>query len=72
MAPSGQSWTSLLPLFWWNQREGGNGSGPHLAGIFFLGVINNGMNILNVPIDVQLIAKGTIIAFALALASRRQ
>lgn len=52
---------------------GGNGSITRtLLGIFFLGVINNGMNILNVPIDVQLIAKGTIIALALALASRRQ
>lgn len=52
---------------------GGNGSiARTMLGIFFLGVINNGMNILNVPIDVQLIAKGTIIAFALALASRRR
>lgn len=52
---------------------GGNGSITRtLLGVFFLGVINNGMNILNVPIDVQLIAKGTIIALALALASRRQ
>lgn len=52
---------------------GGNGSiARTLLGIFFLGVINNGMNILNVPIDVQLIAKGTIIVLALALASRRQ
>lgn len=52
---------------------GGNGSiARTLLGIFFLGVINNGMNILNIPIDVQLIAKGTIIVLALALASRRQ
>lgn len=52
---------------------GGNGSiARTLLGIFFLGVINNGMNILNVPIDAQLIAKGTIIVLALALASRRQ
>jgi ribose/xylose/arabinose/galactoside ABC-type transport system permease subunit len=52
---------------------GGNGSITRtLLGVFFLGVINNGMNILNVPIDVQLIAKGTIIVLALALASRRQ
>jgi ribose/xylose/arabinose/galactoside ABC-type transport system permease subunit len=52
---------------------GGSGSIVRtLFGVFFLGVINNGMNILNVPIDVQLIAKGTIIALALALASRRQ
>ena len=52
---------------------GGNGSMARtLLGVFFLGVINNGMNILNVPIDVQLIAKGAIIVLALALASRRQ
>ncbi|MDP1702414.1 MAG: ABC transporter permease [Aestuariivirga sp.] len=52
---------------------GGNGSiARTVLGVFFLGVISNGMNILNVPIDVQLIAKGTIIALALALASRRQ
>lgn len=51
---------------------GGNGSiSRTLLGVFFLGVINNGMNILNVPIDMQLIAKGTIIVLALALASRR-
>ena len=52
---------------------GGNGSITRtLLGVFFLGVINNGMNILNGPIDVQLIAKGAIIVLALALASRRQ
>ena len=52
---------------------GGNGSiARTLLGVFFLGVINNGMNILNVPIDVQLIAKGIIIALSLALAARRQ
>lgn len=51
---------------------GGNGSITRtLFGVFFLGIVNNGMNILNVPIDVQLIAKGTIIVIALALASRR-
>jgi len=36
--------------------------------VIFLGVMNNGMNILNVPIDVQLIAKGAIIVLAMALA----
>lgn len=51
---------------------GGNGSiAWTLLGVFFLGVINNGMNILNVPIDIQLIAKGAIIVAALALAARR-
>lgn len=45
---------------------GGTGSVARtLAGVMFLGVLNNGMNILNVPIDIQLIAKGIIIAAAL-------
>lgn len=45
---------------------GGTGSVARtLAGVMFLGVLNNGMNILNVPIDIQLIAKGLIIAAAL-------
>jgi ribose/xylose/arabinose/galactoside ABC-type transport system permease subunit len=51
---------------------GGNGSvGRTLIGVFFLGIVNNGMNILNVPADIQLIAKGIIIAAALALAAKR-
>jgi len=51
---------------------GGNGSvAQTLLGVFFLGVVNNGMNILNVPIDIQLIAKGAIIVIALALAARK-
>ena len=51
---------------------GGNGSVARtLLGVFFLGIINNGMNILNVPIDIQLIAKGAIIVVALAVAARR-
>ena len=41
-----------------------------LLGVFFLGVVNNGMNILNVPIDIQLMAKGAIIVVALGLAAR--
>jgi ribose/xylose/arabinose/galactoside ABC-type transport system permease subunit len=50
---------------------GGNGSVARtLIGVFFLGVVNNGMNILDVPIDIQLIAKGVIIVVALALAAR--
>jgi len=37
---------------------GGNGSVARtLLGVFFLGVVNNGMNILNVPIDINLICK---------------
>jgi len=50
---------------------GGKGSVARtLLGVFFLGIMNNGMNILNVPIDIQLIAKGTIIVLALALSAR--
>ncbi len=50
---------------------GGNGSiARTLVGVFFLGAVNNGMNILNVSIDIQLIAKGIIIAAALAFAAR--
>lgn len=52
---------------------GGNGSVARtLLGVFFLGIVNNGMNILNVSIDIQLIAKGLIIVAALALGSRRR
>jgi ribose/xylose/arabinose/galactoside ABC-type transport system permease subunit len=51
---------------------GGNGSiARTLLGVLFLGIVNNGMNILNVPIDVQLIVKGAVIVAALALAARR-
>ncbi len=51
---------------------GGNGSvARSVLGVFFLGILNNGMNILNVPIDIQLIAKGAIIVVALAVAARR-
>jgi ribose/xylose/arabinose/galactoside ABC-type transport system permease subunit len=47
---------------------GGKGSVARtLLGVFFLGIVNNGMNILNVSIDIQLIAKGAIIVAALAL-----
>jgi ribose/xylose/arabinose/galactoside ABC-type transport system permease subunit len=47
---------------------GGTGSiGRTLLGVLFLGVINNGMNILNVPLDAQLMAKGAIIVLSLAL-----
>ena len=50
---------------------GGNGSVARtLLGVFFLGVVNDGMNILNVPIDIQLMAKGAIIVGALGLAAR--
>lgn len=42
-----------------------------LLGVMFLGVLNNAMNILNMPIDIQLIAKGIVIALSLAVAQRR-
>jgi len=49
---------------------GGRGSVARtLLGVFFLGIVNDGMNILNVSVDIQLIAKGAIIATALGLAS---
>jgi ribose/xylose/arabinose/galactoside ABC-type transport system permease subunit len=51
---------------------GGSGSiARTLMGVLFLGVINNGMNILNVPLDVQLIAKGVIIVLSLAVSESR-
>ena len=54
------------------QLSGGAGSVARtLLGVLFLGLLNNGMNILNVSIDLQLIAKGVLIALALSLASRR-
>jgi ribose/xylose/arabinose/galactoside ABC-type transport system permease subunit len=50
---------------------GGNGSVARtLLGVFFLGVVNNGMNILNVSVDMQLIAKGAVIVIALAFATK--
>jgi ribose/xylose/arabinose/galactoside ABC-type transport system permease subunit len=52
--------------------EGGRGSVARtVLGVLFLGVLNNAMNILNVPIDLQLIAKGLVIAVALGLGQRR-
>ena len=38
-----------------------------LFGVLLLGVINNGLNILNVPVDQQLMVKGAIIVAASAL-----
>ncbi len=47
---------------------GGKGSIVRtLMGVLFLAVLNNGFNILNVPIDFQLIIKGAIIVVALSL-----
>jgi len=48
--------------------QGGKGSVLRtIVGVLFLGVISSGMNILNVPVDAQLIAKGLIIVVALSL-----
>nr|WP_319387782.1 ABC transporter permease [uncultured Cohaesibacter sp.] len=47
---------------------GGKGSVARtILGVLFLAVLNNGFNILNVPIDYQLIIKGGIIVIALSL-----
>jgi ribose/xylose/arabinose/galactoside ABC-type transport system permease subunit len=54
------------------QLTGGKGSVARtVLGVLFLGTLNNGMNILNVPIDIQLIAKGVIIAAAVGLGQLR-
>jgi ribose/xylose/arabinose/galactoside ABC-type transport system permease subunit len=54
------------------QLTGGKGSiARTVLGVLFLGTLNNGMNILDVPIDIQLIAKGVIIAVALSLGHLR-
>ncbi|THD46302.1 MAG: ABC transporter permease [Bradyrhizobium sp.] len=47
--------------------QGGRGSilGT-VMGVLFLGVVSSGLNILDVPVDVQLIAKGLIIVGALS------
>jgi ribose/xylose/arabinose/galactoside ABC-type transport system permease subunit len=52
--------------------SGGRGSVARtVVGVMFLGVLNNGMNILNVPIHLQLIAKGALIVAAMAWAEMR-
>ncbi|MCY4333826.1 MAG: ABC transporter permease [Litoreibacter sp.] len=40
-----------------------------VLGVLFLSIVNSGLNILNVPIEAQLIVKGAIIVAALAVAS---
>ncbi|MBI5719292.1 MAG: ABC transporter permease [Burkholderiales bacterium] len=55
------------------QLSGGKGSVARtVLGVLFLGALNNAMNILDVPIDLQLIAKGLIIALALGVGQFRQ
>jgi ribose/xylose/arabinose/galactoside ABC-type transport system permease subunit len=52
---------------------GGSGSVFRTVyGILMIGIMNNGMALLNVPIEMQLIAKGVIIAAALTLAGRQR
>jgi ribose/xylose/arabinose/galactoside ABC-type transport system permease subunit len=51
--------------------QGGRGSILRtVVGVLFLGVVNNGLNILDVRVDVQLIVKGAIIAIAIAFSER--
>jgi ribose/xylose/arabinose/galactoside ABC-type transport system permease subunit len=53
--------------------HGGKGSVLQtVVGVLFLGVISSGLNILNVPVDVQLIAKGAIIVAALSFSARAE
>lgn len=52
---------------------GGKGSVLRTVfGVLLLGVINNGLNILNVPVDQQLMVKGVIIVTALAVSEWAQ
>jgi ribose/xylose/arabinose/galactoside ABC-type transport system permease subunit len=55
------------------QLIGGRGSVVRtVVGVLCLGALNNAMNILDVPIDIQLIAKGLVIAVALGLSQQRK
>jgi ribose/xylose/arabinose/galactoside ABC-type transport system permease subunit len=50
---------------------GGSGSVVMtVVGVLLIGVMNNGLGLLNVPIEMQLIAKGLIIIVALAISNR--
>ncbi|MBV9245019.1 MAG: ABC transporter permease [Methylobacteriaceae bacterium] len=50
---------------------GGSGAIPlTIAGVMLIGIIDNGLGLLNVPIEMQLIAKGSIIIGALAITNR--
>ena len=50
---------------------GGSGSVlMTVVGVLLIGVMNNGLGLLNVPIEMQLIAKGLIIIVALAISNR--
>jgi len=51
--------------------SGGNGSVYHsVIGALLIGEMNNGMSMLNIPLEQQLIAKGLIIVLAIALNNR--
>ena len=53
--------------------KGGKGSVFRtFLGVLLLGVINNGLNIMNVPVDQQLMFKGAIIIVALSLSEWAQ
>ena len=43
-----------------------------IAGVFLIGVMNNGLRLINMPIDMLLIAKGLIIILALASGQSRE
>jgi len=43
-----------------------------VLGVLFLGIVNSGLNILNTPIEAQLIVKGAIIVAALAVAALKK
>ena len=42
-----------------------------VIGVLLIGVMNNGLGLLNVSIEMQLIAKGAIIIVALSVSNRR-
>jgi ribose/xylose/arabinose/galactoside ABC-type transport system permease subunit len=41
-----------------------------VGGVLLIGIVNNGLGLLNVPIEIQLIAKGLIIIVALTISNR--
>ena len=47
---------------------GGSGSiGGTMIGVLIIGVLNNGMNLLQIPFYYQLLLKGVVIVFAVYL-----
>jgi ribose/xylose/arabinose/galactoside ABC-type transport system permease subunit len=43
-----------------------------VVGVLLIGIINNGLGLLNVPIEIQLIAKGFSIIVSLAVSARSE